>query len=174
MAENYYSILGVARDASAQDIKSAYRRLARELHPDKNAGDTKAAERFKEITRAHNVLGDPQKRRDYDSQMKLQNNFGQSTAAAPPHRPAADPAADARVEEVMQRMRETAARMQEDNRRAAEKLKGAVPESSSQEPSVEELRDEFYQSVEETAKAIGDFFGNVKKKADDMRNRPRR
>jgi molecular chaperone DnaJ len=62
---DYYSVLGVRRDASAEDIKKAYRRLARELHPDINP-DAETQERFKEVTAAYEVLSDPQKRRVHD------------------------------------------------------------------------------------------------------------
>ena len=61
-----YEVLAVSRDASPDDIKHAYRRLAHRFHPDKNAGSTAAEERFKEATRAYGVLSDPVKRRDYD------------------------------------------------------------------------------------------------------------
>jgi molecular chaperone DnaJ len=62
-----YKVLGVAKNASADEIKKAYRKLARQYHPDRNPGDTKAEERFKEISQAHDVLGDPEKRKQYDS-----------------------------------------------------------------------------------------------------------
>jgi curved DNA-binding protein len=63
---DYYEVLGVPRDASQKDIKAAFRKLARQHHPDVNPGDPAASDRFKEINEAHEVLGDPQKRRMYD------------------------------------------------------------------------------------------------------------
>ena len=63
---DYYKILGVGRNASAEEIKKAYRRLARQYHPDRNPGDKQAEERFKQISQAHDVLSDPDKRRAYD------------------------------------------------------------------------------------------------------------
>jgi curved DNA-binding protein len=63
---DYYKILGVPRDASAADIKNAYRKLAMQYHPDRNPGDKKAEERFKEINEAYQVLSDPKKRERYD------------------------------------------------------------------------------------------------------------
>ncbi|GAA1017103.1 chaperone protein DnaJ 2 [Acrocarpospora pleiomorpha] len=65
MAKDYYATLGVRRDASQDEIKKAYRRLARELHPDVNP-DPETQERFKEITQAYEVLSDPQKRQMHD------------------------------------------------------------------------------------------------------------
>lgn len=62
-----YSTLGVAKDASQDDIKRAYRKLARRYHPDQNAGDAAAEERFKEISHAYDVLSDPEKRSAYDA-----------------------------------------------------------------------------------------------------------
>lgn len=64
--KDYYDVLGVSRGASEADIKSAYRKLAKQYHPDKNAGDEKAAERFKEIGEAYAVLSDPEKRQVFD------------------------------------------------------------------------------------------------------------
>ncbi len=61
-----YAILGVAKTASQEDIKKAYRRLARKYHPDINPGDTRAEQRFKEISAAHDVLSDPEQRKLYD------------------------------------------------------------------------------------------------------------
>ena len=68
MAErpDYYKVLGVGKGASDDEIKKAYRKLARKYHPDRNAGDKKAEERFKEISQAHDVLSDPDKRKAYD------------------------------------------------------------------------------------------------------------
>jgi curved DNA-binding protein len=61
-----YSALGVKKDASAEEIKSAYRKLARKHHPDVNPGDKKAEDRFKEVSAAHDILGDPKRRALYD------------------------------------------------------------------------------------------------------------
>ncbi len=66
MAADPYSILGVARGASEKDIKSAYRKLAKELHPDRNANNATMADRFNEVTRAYDVLGDKEKRARFD------------------------------------------------------------------------------------------------------------
>src|SRR5437588_5456677 len=63
---DYYKILGVGKNASDEEIKKAYRRLARKYHPDRNSGDKEAEERFKEISQAHDVLSDPEKRKAYD------------------------------------------------------------------------------------------------------------
>ena len=64
---DYYEVLGVQRDASPEDLKRAYRKLAMEYHPDRNQGDKAAEERFKEVGEAYSVLSDPQKRQRYDA-----------------------------------------------------------------------------------------------------------
>ncbi len=64
--KDYYKILGVSKDASQEEIKKAYRKLAVKYHPDKTAGDKEAEERFKEIGEAYEVLRDPEKRKKYD------------------------------------------------------------------------------------------------------------
>ncbi len=64
--KNYYDILGVSERATAKEIQKAYRKLARDLHPDKNPGDDVAEERFKEVSAAYDVLGDEDKRKEYD------------------------------------------------------------------------------------------------------------
>jgi DnaJ-class molecular chaperone len=63
---DYYEVLGVSRTASQKDVQSAFRKLARKLHPDVNPGDKDAERRFKEVTEAHDVLSDPEKRKMYD------------------------------------------------------------------------------------------------------------
>ncbi len=65
--KDYYSTLGVGKDAGADAVKRAYRKLARKWHPDVNPGDTAAEERFKEISEAYHVLGDEKRRKQYDS-----------------------------------------------------------------------------------------------------------
>jgi molecular chaperone DnaJ len=67
MPADYYEVLGVSPDASADDIKRAFRQLAREHHPDATGGDAASEQRYKEVSEAYAVLSDPQKRREYDA-----------------------------------------------------------------------------------------------------------
>lgn len=79
MAKDYYAVLGLEKSASVEQIKKAYRKLAMKYHPDKNHGDPKAEERFKEITEAYAVLSDPQKKKQYDQfgDAAFHQNFSQ-------------------------------------------------------------------------------------------------
>src|SRR5579875_1357691 len=65
--KDYYKVLGVSKEASTDDVKKAFRKLARKYHPDVNPGDKKAEEKFKEINEAYEVLSDPEKRKKYDT-----------------------------------------------------------------------------------------------------------
>jgi DnaJ-class molecular chaperone len=81
-SQSLYETLGVARDADADALRKAYRKLAKKFHPDANPGDKKAEERFKEISRAYDVLSDSEKRRAYDEfgDIALQAGFDASAA----------------------------------------------------------------------------------------------
>lgn len=78
--EDFYKVLGVKRDAKPEEIKKAYRRLARKFHPDVNPGDKSAEERFKLITEAHDVLSDPKKRQVYDRFGQYSDNLADAAA----------------------------------------------------------------------------------------------
>ena len=64
---NPYTLLGVSKNAAQDEIKQAYRKLARKMHPDLNPNDPKAEDKFKEISAAYDILSDPEKRRRYDA-----------------------------------------------------------------------------------------------------------
>ena len=80
--KDFYAVLGVSATATADEIKKQYRRLAKQYHPDTNKGDPKAAERFKEISEANNVLSDAAKRKQYDEMRRL-GAFDPFTARGP-------------------------------------------------------------------------------------------
>src|SRR3982750_2344554 len=73
MAQNkdFYAVLGVSASATQDEIKKQYRKLAARFHPDKNPNDKQAAERFKEISEAYQVLGDAERRKQYDEMRRL-------------------------------------------------------------------------------------------------------
>jgi molecular chaperone DnaJ len=90
--KDFYAVLGVPSAATQDEIKKAYRKLAKKYHPDANANDAKAAEKFKEISEANNVLSDPEKRKQYDDMRRLGafggfGGFGGSGSARSSARP---------------------------------------------------------------------------------------
>lgn len=76
--KNYYEIIGVAKDATEEEIKSAYRKLAKKFHPDAHPGDPECERRFREINEAYGILGDSEKRKEYDKK-----TAGTKSAAKP-------------------------------------------------------------------------------------------
>ena len=81
--KDFYAVLGVKKDVTAADLKKAYRKLARQHHPDSNPGNTAAEARFKEISEAHSVLSDPAQRAEYD-QMRAMGSGARFTAGGAP------------------------------------------------------------------------------------------
>ena len=81
--KDYYSILGLTKSASAEEIKKVYRKLARKYHPDMNPGDRKAEARFKEVNEAYEVLSDPEKRKKYDQFGQYWKQVGSSGGGWP-------------------------------------------------------------------------------------------
>ena len=84
--KDYYAVLGVAKDASKDDIKKAYRKLAQKFHPDANKGDAQAEARFKEISEAHAVLSHDTKRAEYDEMRRLVEAGGERIYGFGPNR----------------------------------------------------------------------------------------
>ena len=80
--KDYYAILGVKKTASAEEIRKAFRKLARKYHPDVNPGDKSAEEKFKKISEANDVLSDPKKRKIYDQVGFYSDNIDPATAEA--------------------------------------------------------------------------------------------
>jgi len=70
-AKDFYQVLGVPDSATQDEVKKAYRRLAKRYHPDANQNDPKSADRFKEISEAYQVIGDAEKRKQYDDMRRL-------------------------------------------------------------------------------------------------------
>lgn len=77
MGKNYYKILEVAENATEQEIKKAYRRLAKKYHPDLNPDDQEAEQKFREIAEAYETLSDENKRKNYDFQSQKQEDFAE-------------------------------------------------------------------------------------------------
>src|SRR5204863_10119737 len=83
--KDYYQVLGVPKNASAAEVKKAYRKLAQRHHPDANAGNKEAEERFKEVSAAYDVLGDQDKRKQYDQVREMAaSGFGSGGGAGWP------------------------------------------------------------------------------------------
>jgi len=82
--KDFYKSLGVASEASDSEIKKAYRKLAKNLHPDKNPGDTKAEQRFKEVSEAYSVLSDTDQRKEYDAVRAMSHGRARFTAGSGP------------------------------------------------------------------------------------------
>ncbi len=80
--KDYYAILGLKKTATADDVRKAFRKLARKYHPDVNPGDKKSEEKFKELSEANEVLSDPKKRKIYDQLGFYSDNIDPKTAEA--------------------------------------------------------------------------------------------
>ena len=80
--KDYYAILGIKKTATADDVRKAFRKLARKYHPDVNPGDKKSEEKFKELSEANDVLSDPKKRKIYDQLGFYSDNIDPKAAEA--------------------------------------------------------------------------------------------
>jgi len=98
--KDYYRVLGVSETASQKDIKSAYRKLSRQYHPDANPDDAAAEERFKEVSAAYDVVGDAEKRKEYDEVRKMGPMGGMFGGAGGPGGPGGAGAGGFRFEDV--------------------------------------------------------------------------
>ena len=81
--KDFYAVLGISPDASADEVKKAYRKLARQHHPDANPGDAGAEARFKEVGEAYSVLSDPEQRQQYDAVRAMARGGARFTAGGP-------------------------------------------------------------------------------------------
>ena len=80
--KDFYKVLGVSKDVTPAELKKVYRKLARQYHPDSNPGNAAAEAKFKEISEAHSVLGDPEQRKEYD-QIRAMGSGARFSAGAP-------------------------------------------------------------------------------------------
>lgn len=88
---NHYEVLGVTSSASDDDLKKAYRALAKKFHPDLNPGDSVAEKKFKDVNEAYSILGDPKKRQEYDQELAGTPKKGKAKGKAHTAGPAAPP-----------------------------------------------------------------------------------
>jgi molecular chaperone DnaJ len=125
--KSYYALLGVLRTATADEIKTAYRKLACELHPDVNPGDAAVATKFAQINEAHDTLKDPEKRKDYDLSLSGGGSSGGGSAQQRAASGGYAPSSGNPMEDILNNMRGTARQ----NATAT-----ATPATDSTEPTV--------------------------------------